>query len=237
MNLPKILFFETLASTSDWVREHLENLDVPTAVAARQQTAGKGRRGRSWESAPGGLYFTLLFRSPLPIALHPSYAQIAAIALAEWISRFGIVPELKWPNDLLIGGAKTAGILLDAVGHGEERKLLLGVGLNLNRTPEGVDRPVTSLGKILNRTFPLEETLDDLLPVLLRSFDRYEKEGMPPFAEAFRRFDRLIGTRQTILLGEKRIEGEVVGVNDAGALLFCTADGEHLTVWSGELSI
>ncbi len=230
-----LLHFSTLTSTSDWAREQLDQLADHTVVVADVQTGGRGRKGRGWHSELGGLYFTWVFRSPLPIGQQPHYAQVAALAIAHWLEKEGVVPELKWPNDLLVNGAKISGILLDAVGDGEARRLLLGIGLNVSNRPQVVDYPTTSLKEVTGKSYSTAAVLKELLEQLRTSFQLLEEAGMRPFAKQLSRFNHLVGKEQKLLVGEKLICGVVEGINEEGALLFRSSDGELRVVWSGEL--
>ena len=232
----RILRFDELDSTQEWARAHLDSLPECAAVTAARQTAGHGRRGRPWIAGDGGLFFTLVFPARVPPAARPQYAQVAAIALARGLrARHGVQAALKWPNDILVAGAKLCGTLLDAAGAGE--RLLLGVGMNVLGAPAAVDRPVCALADFLERPPSPEELLDEALDWIAEAFSRFEREGMAPFAADFRSFDALAGTRRLLRTGEGTLEGVVEGVDDSGALLFRPDGGELRAVWSGEILI
>ncbi|HWU95520.1 MAG TPA: biotin--[acetyl-CoA-carboxylase] ligase, partial [Sphingomonas sp.] len=109
-------------------------------LRAERQTAGKGRQGRAWQSPLGNLYISTLVRTRAGEPSPATLALVAAVALDETSRVFGLAPMLKWPNDLLVNGAKLSGILLERVGDA----VILGFGVNLAHHPEGLDRATTS---------------------------------------------------------------------------------------------
>jgi BirA family biotin operon repressor/biotin-[acetyl-CoA-carboxylase] ligase len=142
-------------------------------VAADEQTAGRGRLGRRW-LAPAGtsLLCSLQLRPAMPSERLPELTVVAARACAEAIAALtGLEPELKFPNDLLVGGRKVAGILAEA----REQRVVLGIGVNVNvpaeELPQEVDRPATSLLVETGRELDRAELLAELLERLERRYD------------------------------------------------------------------
>lgn len=139
-----------------------------TVVAARQQTAGIGRLGRSWDSRPGGLYFTLVLRPRLEPAQLPLTTLALGLGVADALQLFaGLAVDLRWPNDVLAGGRKLAGILAQF----QEGALLAGVGLNVNQRdfPPELAAIATSLWIETGR----EQDLEILLRALVRSMESH----------------------------------------------------------------
>lgn len=144
------------------------------AVAlTEEQTEGRGRLGRSWLSPPGvSLLFSLLLEPPVETAHLPELTQVAGQACAEAIARVtGLAPEIKLPNDILVGGRKTAGILAEA----REGRVVLGLGINVNTPesalPQGIDPPATSLLLETGSEVGRVELLVELLGRLERAYD------------------------------------------------------------------
>lgn len=144
-------------------------------VVAEEQTAGRGRLGRRW-LAPAGtsLLCSLQLRPPVPPERLPELTVVASHACAEAIAALtGFEPELKFPNDVLLGGRKVAGVLAEA----REGRVVLGVGVNVNVTadelPQEVDRPATSLLVETGREIDRAELLVELLERLERRYDRW----------------------------------------------------------------
>ena len=131
-------------------RRAAEGAPAGTLIRAVRQTAGRGRRGRAWQSPPGNLAFSLLLRPAMKAATAATLGFVAGLAVAEAID--GLLPagrssRLKWPNDLLVDGRKLAGILLEAAagGSGPVDHLVVGVGVNIVAHPDDLPYPATDL--------------------------------------------------------------------------------------------
>jgi BirA family transcriptional regulator, biotin operon repressor / biotin---[acetyl-CoA-carboxylase] ligase len=164
------VFVEQCAST----QRLLGDEDSEGAVAlAEEQTEGRGRLGRRWLSPPGvSLLFSLLLEPPVATARLPELTLVAGQACAEAIAHVtGLTPEIKLPNDILVGGRKTAGILAEA----REGRVVLGIGVNVNvpvkELPQGIDPPATSLMLEAGRELDRAELLAELLDRLERAYD------------------------------------------------------------------
>jgi len=147
----RLLSFAAIDSTNEEAkRQAAAGAPEGTLIWARAQQAGRGRRGRPWVSEPGNLYMSLLLR---PDRAAPAAAQLGfAAALAVGEAALPLLPAsaalaYKWPNDVLIDGRKTSGILLESQAAGEGRLdwLVVGIGVNLVSFPEGAEYPATSL--------------------------------------------------------------------------------------------
>ena len=146
------------------------------AVAlTEEQTEGRGRLGRSWFSPPGAsLLFSLLLEPPVETARLPELTLVAGRACAEAIAHVaGLTPEIKLPNDILLAGKKTAGILAEA----REGRVVLGIGVNVNvpanDLPQGIDPPATSLALQTGHEVDRAELLVELLDRLERAYDTW----------------------------------------------------------------
>ncbi len=149
-------------------------------LRAERQTAGRGRLGRTWVSPAGNLYASTLVRvrtgDPAPATL----ALVAAVALHEAIGVFGVVAELKWPNDLIAAGAKLSGILLERGGDA----VVVGIGVNVAHHPDLPERPTTSLAA-LGSGVMAETLLDVLAETFARWLARWRGEGLGPVRAAW----------------------------------------------------
>ncbi|NOG71158.1 biotin--[acetyl-CoA-carboxylase] ligase [Roseicella sp. DB1501] len=144
--------YAALPSTADLLNARAEAGEAEgLAILADEQLAGRGRAGRGWTSPPGNLYLSVLLRPAGPAREAPQWSLLAAVALAEAASALVADPgavRLKWPNDLLVGGGKAAGILVESVlsATGGIAWLGLGFGVNLLHAPALPDRPTATLG-------------------------------------------------------------------------------------------
>lgn len=141
--LSPLQILEEVGSTNDEARAlGLTGAPSGSAVAARRQTAGRGRRGHTWASPEGNLYLSVLLRPTVPPSKLPGLAAACGLGVLNALDGFGLsnAPQLKWPNDVLARDLKLAGILVEAGrDEAEETFAVCGVGVNLERTPAGLE--------------------------------------------------------------------------------------------------
>jgi BirA family biotin operon repressor/biotin-[acetyl-CoA-carboxylase] ligase len=215
---------QSLPSTSDTcIREAQSGEPEGLAVLALEQSAGRGSRGRSWLSPAGGLYLSVLLRPTEPAGLAGLWSLLAAVALREALADPEIT--LKWPNDLMLGAGKLAGILLDSSGAGPRLEwLVIGFGANLAVAPEITGRTTASLGP----TGP-----EAVARALFARLDHWRGVGLSAARDAWLSATCPIGT--PIRLSRPNIAGAFVGLSDDGALQLRAADG-IISIASGEIA-
>lgn len=211
----------------------------PLLLAAEVQTAGRGRAGRSWLSAPGSsLTFSLAWRFPRGPAALAGLPLAVGVALAETLGDLGVKVELKWPNDLLKDGAKLAGILIETTTTPSGTWAVIGIGLNLalpDALEAQIDRAVASAPWLarMDRNALLARLLD-ALAAMLAGFDAH---GFAAFSARWNRLHAWQGHPVTLTdQGTVLHEGLAVGVDDAGQLLLDTARG-RIAVVAGDVSL
>ena len=207
-----------------------------TVVITDQQEAGRGRRGRVWQAPPRtSLLASIVIRPRLPQALLATLSPATAVATAEALRRVApLSPRVKWPNDVLVGGRKIAGILLESRSIGSaEPILVIGVGVNVGQRefpPELAER-ATSVE--LETGHPVDR--DTLLVTLLDEFDtwraRLEGEGFGSVRERWKALSDTIGRHVTV----DGISGTAVDLDGDGALLIDAGDGVRRVI-AGELA-
>jgi BirA family biotin operon repressor/biotin-[acetyl-CoA-carboxylase] ligase len=227
---------ETASTNADVV--HMAKVGEPegAVLVADHQVAGRGRLGRSWQAAPGtGLAVSMLLRPSAPAHRWPWLPLLAGVAVVETLRRYpGAEPVLKWPNDVLLGSAKLAGILVERVDGPAGAAAVVGVGVNVSDAPDGA-------ASLLAAGFP-EVSLDDLLVALLDVFaaryDRWRGEGGDPgpwLATAYRASCNTLGQNvRAELPGRGPVVGLAVDVDDDGRLVVHTTAGE-VAVGAGEI--
>ena len=198
-----------------------------TVVVAAEQAAGRGRSGRIWASPPGNLHMTAVLR-PEGAARHaPEFAFAVAVAVAEAVDRLaGPGTALKWPNDVLRGGAKLAGILLERL---EDGAVLAGIGLNVRHAPPGMAYPVTSL-HALGCPAELEEVLAALCGALAAEVAGLQLHGFAQVLERWAARGPAPGAGLTVTMGERTLFGRFAGLRADGALLLDTLSGRQAIV-------
>lgn len=205
-----------------------------TVVVAGTQTSGRGRLGRSWFSPPGeSLYLSCVLRPQLAPDALPPVTLAAGIAIAEAVA--GAVPAVRvhWPNDVVVGERKLAGILTEMTTRGRQvEAAVLGVGLNVNVAgfPADLGRPATSLFLETGRRRDLVEVRDEILDQLEIWLDAFFAEGMPAVARGWQRWSGMAGARVRVDLGGGRLLAGTAGNLAADGGLEVTDDAGHLHV-------
>jgi BirA family transcriptional regulator, biotin operon repressor / biotin---[acetyl-CoA-carboxylase] ligase len=213
-----------------------------TVVLAEAQTAGRGRSGRVWHSERGtGLYFTVLLRPRLSPAQAPLLTMLAGVSAYTAIAaQTGLVPELKWPNDILLNGKKLGGILTEM--HAEPnvvRFVIVGVGINVNQEkfPAEISATATSIRKESGRVSYRLELLARLLTQFETDYNRFLREG-PSFVVA--RFQSVSsfakGRRVRVDTGVESYLGTTAGLSPEGLLLVTRENGPLVTVIAGDVT-
>jgi BirA family biotin operon repressor/biotin-[acetyl-CoA-carboxylase] ligase len=207
-------------------------------VVADHQTAGRGRAGRTWAASPGsGLLCSILLRPPLSPDRLSTLPLIAGIAVAEAIEDCAPVDcRLKWPNDVLIGGCKVAGVLLKAtVAGGAVEWVVLGIGVNLTGEGEAVPPGATTIRMASGKTVDWSRLMERLLPRLQSHYDRFVLAGGRPDLSPWLARAALLNERVTVVDAGTPATGRFVGVDSDGALLL-DEGGAIKRVVAGDLS-
>jgi BirA family transcriptional regulator, biotin operon repressor / biotin---[acetyl-CoA-carboxylase] ligase len=203
----------------------------PTLLVAQQQTAGRGRVGRTWLSAPGD---SLTFSLGLALSPHDwqGLSLVAGVSVAESLHAD---VQIKWPNDLWWQGRKLAGILIETASVGAQRYAVIGVGINIRaRTGDGLRTPPAWLQEALPDVDAAAALLRVALP-LLRNALLFEEHGFAPFALRFAARDALRDL-PVQLSGGETAQGSAHGVDGSGALLVHTSLGMQ-RITSAEVSV
>ncbi len=209
-----------------------------TLVWAREQSSGRGRRGRSWSSPPGNLYLSLLLRPAVPPAEAAQLGFVAALALAETLS--ACLPaerqvRCKWPNDLLVDGAKVAGILPEAEAAGRTvEALVLGIGVNLASHPSDLPYPATSV-IAAGGSIALEDLLVELAGCLHLWYRRWQTAGFGPVRARWLDFAAGLGQAIEVRLESGTLKGRFAALDASGALDLELAEGSHRLVSAGDV--
>ncbi len=208
---------------------------------AELQTAGRGRHGHQWQSAPGqGIYCTLLLRPQGPPAGLLPLILTSGLAVAEAVRIVtGRSPDIRWPNDLLLGGRKFCGILME-IGAEQQRvqHALLGIGINVHQREFGQElAPIaTSLDAALGRFLSRPQLLAEVLHQLEAWLDRLQRDGKAAILAAFaERSSFARGLRVRVGIGSGSYTGVTAGLDADGFLLVEREDGTRTTVLSGEV--
>jgi BirA family biotin operon repressor/biotin-[acetyl-CoA-carboxylase] ligase len=218
------------------------NVPEGTLVVAELQTQGKGRLGRPWLSPP---YLNLTFS----LVLYPTVSSsdltrltlASANALVEGIEEAtGLHVGVKWPNDILLGGKKVAGLLLELVaGPQGKANLILGIGLNVNilsdEWPEEIRSGATSLREVLGSALDRERLLAFLLKHLERWYNLFLEGRHGLILSRWKELSETLGEEVRVMLPQGYVEGRALDLTEEGALILDLGNGERRIVFSGDV--
>lgn len=233
----KLYLFNAVSSTNDMARA-LVGLGEQAIVIARTQTSGRGRFQRAWHSAPGGLYFSvLLFPKELASASRSLITLTFGLACARTIERIaGIRPEIAWPNDLLVGAQKLAGILAETRGPA----VIIGCGMNVNQIgfPDGLE-DAASIRLLTGREYDPDTLLRTVVTEFHAEYENLAAGRAESVLSRVREYMTMLGRRiraETAVLGpigSRSIEGLARDIDDSGRLVVETVTGKILALNSG----
>ena len=240
MNSVPIVAFEEIDSTNAEARRRGDAGEVgPVWITAASQTAGRGRRGRVWETGNGNLAATFFYATDQSPAEISQLAFVAALAVCDVVDAFvaDAPVTVKWPNDILVDGRKTAGILIETSAHsGGGLWVAVGIGVNIASPPEEASYPATALAEHMSGPAPAPlEALDRLT----QSFDRWRRiwltHGFPAISRAWTVRAHGLGAACTARLPNETVEGIAEGLEADGALRLRVAGGQIRRITAGDV--
>jgi BirA family biotin operon repressor/biotin-[acetyl-CoA-carboxylase] ligase len=234
----RLIVHETLDSTnSEALRLARSGEGGPLWIVAREQTAGRGRRGREWVSTGGNLAASLLFVAPVPPAVAATLGFVASLAVHEVCTALapGASFALKWPNDVLAGGGKVAGVLLESEARGSDLAIVVGVGINLARAPEGMPFPAQSL-KALGHGGTVEHALALLTDAWTGWVELWDEgQGFAGIRDAWLARASGIGQAISVRNGDRVDTGIFETLDESGRLILRKADGAKTAFSAGDV--
>ncbi len=239
----KVRLVEETGSTNADLLSDLHTLTAPTLLIAKSQTAGRGRAGRSWLSAPGNsLTFSLAWKFNLPVHALVGLPLAVGVAIVETLAMFHVAARLKWPNDVLYEGRKLAGVLIESVSAGQVPHdaswAVIGIGINMalseNMAAE-IGHPVASIPWLAE----LDQNLlmATLISGLTEALVQFEQEGLEAFTPRWNALHAYAG-REVMICDNGKVlhEGVAVGVDTIGRFLLDTAAG-RIAIMAGDVSL
>jgi len=229
-----ILYYPEVTSTMDIARDLAKN-NCPdlTVVIAGRQTQGRGRLKRRWLSDDGGLYFTMVLRPPIPVQLCFRVNFLASLTLARVIREMlQIHAMVKWPNDILVDDRKISGMISELEAEADRVFFIsIGMGINVNNDPSGVEPGASSLKKIAGR----EVARKDLLARFIEQFsDRMKNTDFESVISEWKKYTVTVGRQVRIVTQREEAIGLAVDVDKSGALILELANGEQKKIIYGD---
>jgi BirA family transcriptional regulator, biotin operon repressor / biotin---[acetyl-CoA-carboxylase] ligase len=238
----RLATYDVLPSTNAAALRHvLEHQDDtrPLWIVAGEQTEGRGRRGNTWASPRGNLYATLLLNGPAPPPQAPELSFVAALAAHDAIvDRAPVVARrlaLKWPNDVLCGGAKLAGILLEGCMLGGKVAVAIGIGVNCMHHPAQTSYLATDLAAA-GAQVSADELFAALSGAMLRRLTQWRAgAGFAAIRRDWLSCAAGVGEPMRVRLPDRELFGRCEGLDDGGCLVLRLADGTLQTIAAGEV--
>lgn len=225
----RLVVLDTVGSTNDEAKRLArEGAEDGTLVWAREQTGGRGRGGRDWSSPKGNLYLSLVLRPECPAARAAELGFVAAVGLGNALA--ALVPPLcpvnyKWPNDVLLGESKVAGILIEtesaaqAAADAPLEWMVLGMGVNVQKYPSETEFPATSLGEEGAGDVTVEKLLETFGIYFLDWVNRWMEDGFAPIRAEWKERGLGIGRKLRVRLPRETVRGKFIDLDADGALL------------------
>jgi BirA family transcriptional regulator, biotin operon repressor / biotin---[acetyl-CoA-carboxylase] ligase len=238
--LGQLRWLEEVDSSNSVLLGEAAGLPDRAALIVDAQRAGRGRRGRAWQSPAGAnLYLSLFARLKRPIHALAGFSLALGIGCAEALRDAGVAATVKWPNDLLVDGRKLGGLLVELAGERQGRaEAVLGLGLNLAMPADAarqIDQPWTDLAS-LGIEPSRERWAACMLQALLDATAAFERHGLAAFRPRWDALDALAGRALRVQAGEALHLGENGGIDDAGGLRLLSGGGERV-FHSAEVSV
>lgn len=223
--------------------EQEKDMSQDMLFIANKQTAGVGRRGRSWESPEGdNIYMSLLLRPQIEPSKAPMLTLVMAVAVAEGLRKTcGTAVRIKWPNDIVLNKKKVCGILTEMSLDGTAIKyVVIGVGINVNQKifSEELADKATSLSLEFSKEFDREMIISSVMEEFYKYYDRFLASGdLLYLQETYNQM--LVNRDREVRIHEpgNEYEARAIGINEQGELLVETADGKQRNIYAGEVSV
>jgi BirA family transcriptional regulator, biotin operon repressor / biotin---[acetyl-CoA-carboxylase] ligase len=211
-------------------------------VIAEQQKSGRGRIKRKWLSPKGGIWMSVILQPKVPTARITTLPFVAALAVCKAIQEATkLEARLKWPNDVMIGGKKVAGILLDISAEAEQvNYAVVGIGINANVDSQAISSKIESKVTSIKDELGHEASRLAIVKLLLEKLELYygelERHGPAGILEEWRKNSDMLGRQVSVIQGEKVQTGVAADVNEDGSLLLRTGKGD-LNIVSGDIRV
>lgn len=238
-----ILFKRSVASTNSWAKKFAKlGAGDGTVFLAESQTAGRGRFERRWVSPKGGLWVSVILRPKLRPKEAFGLVFVASLAVAEVLKKlYKLETQVKWPNDVLVGGKKVCGILVETKSDGKSLEyVVVGVGINADFgikrcLPEALWKTATSLEDELGVKVELEPLLGELLEKFERLYGVSLEKGFSVVLGKWKKYAGFLGCQVEVLSMNERLAGLALDVNGDGSLVLKLADGTVKHVFAGDV--
>jgi BirA family biotin operon repressor/biotin-[acetyl-CoA-carboxylase] ligase len=218
----KLISFDKIPSTQDYAHDLIARGEATnkTVVTALAQSAGRGRYKRTWVSHHGNLYASFIYKVG---ERDPKLSYAIAVAIAETMISFGITPQIKWPNDILIDGKKISGVLIEYA----QNFVIVGIGINIASCPTVKEYKTTKIDNYVKNV-----SVNDVLSVLMKKIDKWRSVNFAIVRERW--MELAAGLNKIIRFHGK--DAELIGLNEDGALVL-RCESRYILTYGDEISI
>ena len=228
----ELFFYESVGSTNTEALKSIGAKDMSLFIA-ENQTEGRGRRGRQWEAASGGIYMTVLLKRNVLTADMPVLTLLAGLAVSRAIPK----SQIKWPNDIILGDKKAAGILVESKILGESAVVAVGIGINANNMgfSAALTEKATSIYLFTGERQDEAELILRVYNEFMRLYSGFEK-GFSQIADEYRARCITLNREISVIRDGKECVMRAVGIGEKGELI-AEADGKTEKIGFGEVSV
>ncbi len=218
------LYLEEIDSTNKFAKENINSISDKTIIYTFKQTAGRGRLNRKWQFlGEDNIYSSIVLKpSPKMLDIYSNLTQLLCLVLAQVFEEYGVIPKIKWPNDIRINHKKISGILAEAVSEQNKLKgIVLGFGVNLNAPKSflsGIDQPATALNIETEQDIDKKLFLKKVTEQFCLYYNDFIEEGFPLIREEYKRRAEFLNEPISVKVFDKVYEGIVVDITENGAL-------------------
>jgi BirA family biotin operon repressor/biotin-[acetyl-CoA-carboxylase] ligase len=239
----KICHYHRVDSTNNAAKKLAEEgAPEGTVVIAEQQTKGRGRMNRSWHSPAGGIWMSVILKPRVPPYQVQGITLVAAVAVVNAIKKVtGLVPLIKWPNDIYLEGKKVCGILTEMKGEVDQvNYLIIGIGLNVNSDSRQLEKEASGAGTLamyLGQNVDRKSLVREMLSQLETNYFHYCREGISSILNQWRQNSLTLGRNVVLKMGEKVFAGVAEDITPEGGLLLRDHHGRTKVFYSGEVTV
>ena len=233
-----IRYYSELESTNNTAREIAMSVPEGAVVIAETQKKGRGRMGTEWQSAPGGIWISLILHPSIPLENLSKITLVAGIAVTNALRGIGVDARIKWPNDVLVNGKKICGILTEVSAEiGKVDYVVLGIGINVNVKLSGlkdeVRRNSTSIANETGKPIDRTSFLASLLYELEQQYIRFKTRKFAEIVDEWINLSDTIGRNVKVMTPTMLIEGKAVGITEKGALVVLDKNNKKHEIIAG----
>ena len=233
---------EEIDSTNNYAKVNIDNFADRTIIHAKRQTSGRGRLTRSWvDLGEGNLFMSIVLKpSDTFNEIYPNITKYLSVALCKVLESYGLTPQIKWPNDVLVDGKKIAGILSESVMQGGKFKgLIVGIGVNLNAKQADVDlipdKIVTALNLELGKNVDKDSFMKNLVDEFFINYDKFLENGFEMIKQDYINRNCFLNKELNVQIFNNIETGFAKSVDANGALVLQTQNEKELVLTIGDI--